>query len=174
MRSTPTRKSGASRPFCSQVSANVAVRIHAVYDFLGTTYAQSRRADLAIVRSLADFWGCHRRAYLDVACGTGNYTVALSALGGAWSAVDVSDVMLAQARTKSNAVAWVRVECQPPSLRYCLVRWRGLHSRHPSLRRPRLALRGDSKNPVLRAHRSVHWPARSRCGVTGFVTTSRR
>ncbi|MBE7417913.1 MAG: class I SAM-dependent methyltransferase [Ideonella sp.] len=45
-------------------------------------------------------------AYLDLACGTGNYTVALSTLGGAWSGVDASEVMLAQARSKASSVAW--------------------------------------------------------------------
>jgi len=83
--------------------------VPALYDSLGTTYAASRRADHALVRSLAEFLRLSPSgSYLDVACGTGNYTVALSALGGRWSAVDVSEVMLAQARAKSNVVAWAR------------------------------------------------------------------
>ena len=51
-------------------------------------------------------------AYLDLACGTGNYTVALSALGGAWSAVDESEVMLDQARSKSTAIAWAHASAE--------------------------------------------------------------
>jgi SAM-dependent methyltransferase len=54
-------------------------------------------------------------AYLDLACGTGSYTVALSSLGGVWTAVDVSEVMLAQARTKTSSVTWIRsdADCLP-------------------------------------------------------------
>ncbi|MCG3189356.1 MAG: Ubiquinone/menaquinone biosynthesis C-methyltransferase UbiE [Burkholderiaceae bacterium] len=90
--------------------------MQALYDSLGTTYAASRRADPALVRSLAEFLRLSpSSSYLDVACGTGNYTVALSSLGGKWSAVDVSEVMLAQARAKSDVVAWVRSDagCLP-------------------------------------------------------------
>jgi len=80
-----------------------------LYDSIGTTYARSRRADPDIVQALAR--GLRLKpagAYLDLACGTGNYTAALGALGGAWSAVDVSEVMLAQARGKPGAIAWTQ------------------------------------------------------------------
>lgn len=80
-----------------------------LYDLIGSTYAQSRRADPAIAHALA---GALRLvdagAYLDLGCGTGNYTNALSRQGGNWTAVDVSEVMLAQARRKGNAIRWVR------------------------------------------------------------------
>lgn len=85
--------------------------MRALYDSLGSTYAASRRADPGLVRSLAEFLRLSPSgSYLDVACGTGNYTVALTSLGGKWSAVDVSEVMLAQARAKSNVIAWFRSE----------------------------------------------------------------
>ncbi|MCL4182382.1 MAG: methyltransferase domain-containing protein [Burkholderiaceae bacterium] len=85
--------------------------MHAVYDSIGTTYARSRRADLALVRSLAENLQLSSSGtYLDLACGTGNYTVALSSLGGIWSAADVSGTMLAQARAGSDAIAWVQAE----------------------------------------------------------------
>jgi SAM-dependent methyltransferase len=81
----------------------------ALYDLIGGTYARSRRADPAIAQTLARKLGLTPSgAYLDLACGTGNYTVALSALGGAWSAIDVSKVMLAQARQKSSTIAWAQ------------------------------------------------------------------
>ncbi len=80
-----------------------------LYDSIGTTYARSRRADPAIVQALAqELQVIPSGAYLDLACGTGNYTAALSALGGAWSAIDVSEVMLAQARGKSDKIAWTQ------------------------------------------------------------------
>lgn len=80
-----------------------------LYDRIGGTYARSRRADPGITRTLArELRLASSGAYLDVACGTGNYTAALSALGGAWSAIDPSEVMLAQARQKSSPIAWAR------------------------------------------------------------------
>jgi len=83
--------------------------MHSVYDTIGSTYARSRRADPAISRVLAQGLRLTSSgAYLDLACGTGNYTVALNSLGGAWSAVDVSATMLAQARGKTDAVAWIQ------------------------------------------------------------------
>jgi SAM-dependent methyltransferase len=80
-----------------------------LYDLIGSTYARSRRADPSIVGTLAQELGLTPSGtYLDVACGTGNYTVALGGLGGAWSAVDVSTVMLAQASKKSSTIAWTQ------------------------------------------------------------------
>jgi ubiquinone/menaquinone biosynthesis C-methylase UbiE len=81
----------------------------ALYDLIGSTYARSRRADPAIAQTLArEVSLTPSGAYLDLACGTGNYTVALSGLAGAWSAIDVSEVMLAQARQKSSSIAWTQ------------------------------------------------------------------
>lgn len=75
----------------------------ALYDTIGSTYVHSRRADPGIVQALArQLRLAPGGAYLDLACGTGNYTAALSGLGGQWSAVDVSRVMLDQARPKGR------------------------------------------------------------------------
>ncbi len=79
----------------------------ALYDAIGVTYGTSRRADPGIVRSLARYvepsaGGC----YLDLGCGTGNYTCALAPLGGSWHGVDPSVQMLAQAKCKSQSVSW--------------------------------------------------------------------
>ena len=80
-----------------------------LYDVIGRTYAQSRRADPVIAHTLAEELRLiDSGAYLDLACGTGNYTAALSALGGIWTAIDVSEVMLAQARSKYSAISWVQ------------------------------------------------------------------
>ena len=81
----------------------------ALYDRIGSTYASSRCADPAIAQTLArELRLAPTGIYLDLACGTGNYTVALNALGGSWSAVDLSEVMLAQARQKCDTVAWAQ------------------------------------------------------------------
>ena len=42
--------------------------------------------------------------HLDVACGTGNYTVALAATGAAMTSADVSAKIIAAARVKSAAL----------------------------------------------------------------------
>jgi ubiquinone/menaquinone biosynthesis C-methylase UbiE len=82
-----------------------------LYDHIGSSYASSRRADPALVQALAHELGLSSSGtYLDLACGTGNYTVALSSLGGTWNGVDVSAVMLTQARNKTNAVSWLQSE----------------------------------------------------------------
>lgn len=81
----------------------------ALYDFIGSTYARSRCADPGIAKTLArELRLASTGAYLDLACGTGNYTAALSGLGGGWSAIDVSQVMLDQARRKASNIAWVQ------------------------------------------------------------------
>jgi SAM-dependent methyltransferase len=78
-----------------------------LYDAIGSTYAASRRADPSLVSTLARLLEFDRnRSYLDVGCGTGSYTLALNAMGGEWTGVDVSEVMLAQARSAPCAVTW--------------------------------------------------------------------
>jgi ubiquinone/menaquinone biosynthesis C-methylase UbiE len=79
----------------------------ALYDTLGATYGATRRADPVIARTLAQLVGLADDAVLlDLACGTGNYTHALAALGGRWHGVDVSERMLAQAAAGSPEIAW--------------------------------------------------------------------
>ncbi len=87
-----------------------------LYDFIGASYARSRRADPAIAHMLAQLLQLTSSgSYLDVGCGTGNYTVALSSLGGAWRAIDASEVMLGQARNKTDNVTWIQstADCLP-------------------------------------------------------------
>jgi SAM-dependent methyltransferase len=48
------------------------------------------------------------RTYLDIGCGTGNYTIALQQKKGLmFVGLDPSEVMLKEARAKSNKVEWV-------------------------------------------------------------------
>jgi ubiquinone/menaquinone biosynthesis C-methylase UbiE len=79
----------------------------ALYDSIGTGYDTTRRADPFLVSRLRHH--LHPRPegrYLDLACGTGNYTLALATSGGAWVGVDCSATMIAQAGEKSSAVNW--------------------------------------------------------------------
>lgn len=78
-----------------------------VYDRISHDYDVTRRADPYITsRFLAHLAINPQRRYLDLACGTGNYTIALSRFGGAWNGVDVSLQMLCRAHLKSPEIAW--------------------------------------------------------------------
>jgi SAM-dependent methyltransferase len=88
----------------------------ALYDTIGAAYTATRRADPGIVRALARYVEPHGSAeYLDLGCGTGNYTCALAPLGGSWHGVDPSAQMLAQAKRKSRNIGWTlgRAESLP-------------------------------------------------------------
>ncbi|MBD2870645.1 class I SAM-dependent methyltransferase [Paenibacillus arenilitoris] len=79
----------------------------ALYDVIGIEYDTSRKADSEITRRLMN----HLQVFddskiVDVACGTGNYTVALSELGLNMTGTDISEEMLNKARSKSNHVVW--------------------------------------------------------------------
>lgn len=79
----------------------------AKYDQIGQHYDETRKADpylvsrlLALLQPLAD------GQYLDIGCGTGNYTLALWQKGLSMQGIDPSGLMLARARNRSGAIAW--------------------------------------------------------------------
>ena len=81
----------------------------ALYDTIGKTYDTTRRADPSIVRTLARLLELRPDAnYLDVGCGTGNYTVALQNLGAQMHGLELSSTMLANARLKNDRVRWIQ------------------------------------------------------------------
>jgi ubiquinone/menaquinone biosynthesis C-methylase UbiE len=78
-----------------------------LYEIIGGGYDTTRRADSGIVDillRLLDVGG--GGTYVDLACGTGNYTVALAKSGGHWIGVDNSARMIATAQRKSTAITW--------------------------------------------------------------------
>ena len=76
----------------------------AQYDFIGTTYDETRRAASCIVDRLIKLLNASPGArVLDVACGTANYTCALTGRGLVMVGVDRSWGMLAQGRDKKAA-----------------------------------------------------------------------
>lgn len=80
----------------------------ALYDVIGAEYPSTRRADPEIVDSLNGFLQLsNTRSFLDIGCGTGNYTRALAARGGAWTGLDASKIMLDQAKLEPSSVNWV-------------------------------------------------------------------
>ncbi len=78
------------------------------YDRIGRNYDSTRRADSYLVSRLAFNLDIKRGGiYLDVACGTGNYTVALAEeKGGAWHGIDCAEQMIETARRKNDSVEW--------------------------------------------------------------------
>ncbi len=75
-----------------------------LYDRIGGGYDASRRADPYLTgRLLAHLRPAPGEQYLDAACGTGNYTLALAAAGVAVVGADVSARMIATAKAKGTA-----------------------------------------------------------------------
>lgn len=82
--------------------------IMAVYDEIGIGYDDTRKADPYITSRIIHHLAIDDGGtYLDVACGTGNYTVAVAErTGAAFCAIDVSEHMIRTARKKSRAIHW--------------------------------------------------------------------
>lgn len=81
------------------------------YDAIGGGYDGTRRPDPRITERLLK----HLRAkpdgrYLDLACGTGNYTLSLVASGLGLVGVDQSETMLRVARDKAPHIEWHRAD----------------------------------------------------------------
>ena len=80
-----------------------------LYDNIGVNYDATRRADSYLTERLVRHVGLQNgRRYLDIACGTGNYTVALAARGGCWHGLDLSSGMLRSARRKGRDIHLAR------------------------------------------------------------------
>ena len=92
-----------------------------LYDRIGAGYDATRRADPAIVATLARLLRLQDTGrYLDLACGTGHYTAELAAQGGRWHGIDASQRMLDPARRQATAIDWRRgdAEALPYAARY--------------------------------------------------------
>lgn len=84
-----------------------------VYDRIGDSYDTTRKADREISATLARLIGLRSDGqYLDIGCGSGNYTVALAGAGGAWTGVEPSIRMLDLARQKPANVTWVQAPAE--------------------------------------------------------------
>ncbi len=77
------------------------------YDRTGQGYDSTRRADPYILSRLLHHLNAKPgEKILDVACGTGNYTIALAQSGLTMYGLDQSSVMIDNARKKSDKVTW--------------------------------------------------------------------
>ena len=80
-----------------------------LFDRIGTGYDQTRRPDGTIVKALARLLAAEPSGrYLDLGCGTGNYTSALMEAGLELVGIDPSPVMLHQAKSKAPGGTWLR------------------------------------------------------------------
>ena len=79
------------------------------YDQIGTGYNQTRKADSFIAEKIYGLLVHNQNGeYLDVGCGTGNYTVALAKMGVQITGMDPSIKMLNVARNRSNSIDWIQ------------------------------------------------------------------
>jgi len=79
-----------------------------MYDKIGEGYNTTRKADPYIAgRILALLAPEKDKTYLDIGCGTGNYTIKLAQSGVNFIGIDPSAVMLGEAKNKSNLVNWM-------------------------------------------------------------------
>src|SRR6185369_9220401 len=80
---------------------------HALYDDIGTGYNLTRRPDPFITEKLFHLLSPQKtKFYLDIGCGTGNYTVSLIERGYHFCGVDPSEQMLQEARARSGKACW--------------------------------------------------------------------
>lgn len=78
-----------------------------LYDNIGLAYDTTRKADPEIARRLRNHLQVSNRSkILDIACGTGNYTVALEDSGLKMTGSDVSKEMITKAKEKSKTIDW--------------------------------------------------------------------
>ncbi|WP_078553531.1 class I SAM-dependent methyltransferase [Bacillus alkalicellulosilyticus] len=78
-----------------------------LYDSIGKTYDTTRKADPEITGRLRNHLQVSTGSkILDIACGTGNYTIALEKTGLCMTGSDVSGEMIKKAKRKSSTIDW--------------------------------------------------------------------
>lgn len=86
------------------------------YDKIGTGYNDTRRADPYLLsRMVALLAPMPGERFLDVGCGTGNYTRALAERGLDFTGIDPSALMLQKARNLNSSIKWLegKAEAMP-------------------------------------------------------------
>ena len=85
----------------------------ALYNKIGINYNETRRADKFLTQRFHSFLSpAENENYLDVGCGTGNYTCALASKDYQFYGVDPSETMLAKARQRNCNVIWQNGEAE--------------------------------------------------------------
>lgn len=79
------------------------------YDTIGTGYNITRHADPYITaRLLHHLQPTPDKLYLDIGCGTGNYTIALAEKGFRFVGVEPSEQMLTEGRARNDTIVWLQ------------------------------------------------------------------
>ena len=78
-----------------------------IYNSIGKNYNTTRQADPYLVERIYHLLQAQKdKVYLDIGCGTGNYTIKLSEKGIHIIGVDPSEIMLDTAKLKSTTIEW--------------------------------------------------------------------
>jgi len=90
-----------------------------IYDQIGIAYDVSRKADPEISRRLYNHLQIFdkRRNVVDLACGSGNYTIALHDIGLNICGIDVSTQMIESAKEKNDKIDWYLSDIEDMSFR---------------------------------------------------------
>ncbi len=84
-----------------------------VYSIFGKDYDKTRHADPEIVEYLYDcLFAVGKNYFLDIGCGSGNYTCALAAKGMKMVGIDISNAMLEKAKIKDSNIEWIHADAQ--------------------------------------------------------------
>jgi SAM-dependent methyltransferase len=82
--------------------------MEAIYNTIGNGYNSTRKADPYLTSRILHFLQAQAKGrYLDIGCGTGNYTIALSNNGLNFTGVEPSETMLEEARSMDMQVNWL-------------------------------------------------------------------
>jgi SAM-dependent methyltransferase len=80
-----------------------------IYNTIGTGYNATRKADPFLTGRLLYFLELKEgKLYLDIGCGTGNYTIALANHGLNFVGVEPSEEMLKEAKKRNEKIKWLR------------------------------------------------------------------
>ncbi len=81
--------------------------MNAKYDNIGINYNSTRKADSFLTKQLVKHLNPNSEGiYLDIGCGTGNYTNAISKKGYSFIGIDPSELMLEKAKLLNNTIDW--------------------------------------------------------------------
>lgn len=81
--------------------------MEAKYNQIGKGYNLTRRPDKLLTENLIKYLAPNKEGlYLDIGCGTGSYTIEFQKRGYRFMGIDPSELMLKQAKNKTNEVAW--------------------------------------------------------------------
>ncbi len=84
-----------------------------LYDNIGLGYNSTRQADPFITEKLYQFLSPQPgKLYLDIGCGTGNYTIALANKGLNFFGLEPSEKMLDIARSRNSQINWVLAKAE--------------------------------------------------------------